>query len=85
MAVRLAVRPEHVALARGSGGAGLRGRVSQCVFNGASTAVLIEFPDGSVLRATVGANTTIAGLQPGTEVTAHWPPDHATVFPADRS
>ena len=83
-AVRLAVRPEHVALTSGGDGAGLRGRVSQCVFNGASTAVLIELPDGSVLRADVGASTTNAGLQPGSEVTAHWPPDHATAFPADR-
>ena len=83
MAARLAVRPEHVTLTSGDGGDGLRGRVSQCVFNGASTAVLIDLPDGSVLRADVGARTTIAGLQPGTEVTAHWLPDHATVFPAD--
>ncbi|MGI4941408.1 MAG: ABC transporter ATP-binding protein [Janthinobacterium lividum] len=84
-AVRLAVRPEHVALTSGNDGAGLRGRVLQCVFNGASTAVLVELPDGSVLRADVGAGTTAAGLQPGTEVTAHWAPDQATAFPADRS
>ena len=82
-AVRLAVRPEHVALTGGEGGEGLRGRISHCVFNGASTAVLVELPDGSVLRADVGARTATAELLPGTAVMAHWPADHATVFPAD--
>ena len=81
-AVRLAVRPEHVSLADSDAADGLRGHVVQCVFNGASTAVLVEFAGGTVLRADVGARSTVAGLQPGTPVTAHWPPGHATVFAA---
>jgi mannopine transport system ATP-binding protein len=81
-AVRLAVRPEHVELSAGEA-PGLRCTVTQCVFNGASTAVLLELPDGTVLRADVGARSTAADLVPGTAVVAHWPPGHATVFPAE--
>jgi len=82
-AVQLAVRPEHVELSLDRT-PGLRGVVTQCVFNGASTAVLLELPDGTVLRADVGARSTAAGLDPGTAVTAHWPPGHAMVFPAGK-
>lgn len=81
-AVRLAVRPEHVELSAGAA-PGLRCTVTQSVFNGASTAVLLELPDGTVLRADVGARSTAADLVPGTAVVAHWPPGHATVFPAE--
>jgi mannopine transport system ATP-binding protein len=81
--VRLAVRPEHVELARAQPGdvPGLRGEVSQCIFNGASTAVQIELQGGSTLRVDVGARSELALLQPGTPVFARWPAASAIVFP----
>ena len=85
--VRLAIRPEHVEL--GQAGAlwqagppgGLAGHVAQCVFNGASTAVLVGLPDGSTLRADVGARSDLAVLQPGTAVVARWSAANAIAFP----
>jgi mannopine transport system ATP-binding protein len=81
--VRLAVRPEHVELARAQPGdvPGLRGEVSQCIFNGASTAVQVELQGGSTLRVDVGARSELALLQPGTPVFARWPAASAIVFP----
>ena len=81
-AVRLAVRPEHVQLA--TEGPGLVGRVAQVVFNGASTAILVELPDGAMLRADVGARSDLAGLAPGAAVAADWPAANALVFPLPR-
>ena len=78
---RLAVRPEHVLLSAAAGATGLAGRVTQCVFNGANTAILVELPDGAMLRADVGARTGLAGLEPGAAVTASWPAADAIVFP----
>ena len=51
------------------------------VFNGASTAMLVELPDGTVLRATVGSRSAGAGLEPGTAVAASWAAADAIVFP----
>ena len=79
--VRLAVRPEHVELMEGSTGEGLRGTVSQCIFNGASTAVQVELPGGGTLRADVGARSDLALLRPGTAVVASWPAANAIAFP----
>ena len=79
--IRLAVRPEHVSLA--AEGPGVRGRLLQCVFNGATTAVLLELPGGSVLRASVATRSPLADLEPGTPVSATWPASEAIVFPAD--
>ena len=76
---RVAVRPEHVRLS--PGGAGLSGVVAQCVFNGANTAILVELPDQTMLRADVGARTEVAGLAPGAAVVASWPETDAIVFP----
>ena len=43
--VRLAIRPEHVALARATPGAeGLHGRLTAIAFNGAITAMLVKLP-----------------------------------------
>lgn len=78
---RLAVRPEHVVLSAAAGAAGLVGRVAQCVFNGANTAILVELPDGAMLRADVGARGGLAGLETGAAVTASWPAGDAIVFP----
>jgi len=84
--VRLAVRPEHVELVpdtmvHGAPGVGLRGTVAQSVFNGASTAVLVELPGGDRLRADVGARSDVALLRPGTAVLARWPALSAIAFP----
>jgi spermidine/putrescine ABC transporter ATP-binding subunit len=88
-AIRLAVRPEHVTLsastqgAQGAQGAqGLRGRLVQLVFNGASTAMLVELPGGTILRADIGTRSAMADLEPGAEVVATWHADEAIVFPA---
>ena len=81
---RVAIRPEHVQLsAAGGGGNGTRlsGRIVQSVFNGANTAILVELPDATVLRADVGARADLAGLQPGMTVAAWWPAANAIVFP----
>ena len=81
--VRLAVRPEHVELARAASNdaTGLRGEVTQSVFNGANTAVQIELQGGDTLRVDVGARSELALLQPGTPVIARWPAGSAIVFP----
>jgi mannopine transport system ATP-binding protein len=81
--VRLAVRPEHVELARDAAGdaPGLRGEVTQSVFNGANTAVQVELRGGDTLRVDVGARSELALLQPGTPVIARWPAGSAIVFP----
>ena len=81
--VRLAVRPEHVELARDDAGdaPGLRGEVTQSVFNGANTAVQVELRVGDTLRVDVGARSELALLQPGTPVIARWPAGSAIVFP----
>ncbi len=83
--VRLAVRPEHVELEQHSASAvtseGLRGSVTQCVFNGASTAVQVELLGGGTLRADVGARSDLALLRLGTAVVARWPAANAIAFP----
>ena len=79
-AVRLAVRPEHVSLA--VDGPGIKGCLLQCVFNGATTAVLVELPGGAVLRASVATRSPLADLEPGAAVAATWPASEAIVFPA---
>lgn len=82
-AVRLAVRPEHVLLApAGAEGHGLRGRLVQAVFNGATTMLIAELPDGTILRANVGTRFILAELEPGAEVAATWRAEEAIVFAA---
>ena len=81
-AVRLAVRPEHIVLsASGTPGPGLRGRLAQIVFNGATTSMLVELPGGTTLRADVSTRSDFAVLQPGAQVTANWQADEAIAFP----
>ena len=77
---RMAVRPEHVVLAA-TGTEGLQGRLTQIVFNGATTAMLVELPQGGMLRADVGTRSGPAGLQPGAPVVATWRAEDAVVFP----
>jgi ABC-type Fe3+/spermidine/putrescine transport system ATPase subunit len=83
--VRLAIRPEHVELGQvplsANDDIGLRGEVTHCVFNGASTAVQIELQGGGILRVDVGARSELALLQPGAAVVARWPAGNAIVFP----
>jgi spermidine/putrescine transport system ATP-binding protein len=80
-AVRVAVRPEHIALSPATlDAAGLRGRLAQIVFNGSMTAMLVELPDGTMLRADVSTRSGAAGLEPGSAVTAYWPDAAAIVF-----
>ena len=81
VAARLAVRPEHVQLSAVADGMGVAGRVAQVVFNGANTAILVELPDGTMLRADVGARSDLAELAPGATVDATWPAGNAIVFP----
>ncbi len=79
--VRVAVRPEHIALSAATpGAAGLRGRLMQIVFNGSITAMLVELPDGMVLRVDVSTRSDAAGLTPGSAVIAHWPETAAIIF-----
>ena len=82
--VRLAIRPEHVELVQGGSppddAESLRGRVMQCVFNGASTAVQVELDGGAILRVDVGARSDLASLRPGTPVLASWPTGNAIAF-----
>ncbi len=80
--VRLAVRPEHVVLSAAQDGPGLRGRLAQVVFNGATTTMLVELPGGGVLRVNVGTRAALAELEPGAEVLATWRTEEAIVFPA---
>lgn len=83
--VRVAIRPEHVELGQAwsptDGDSGLKGQVTQCVFNGANTAVQLELTGGHTLRAAVGARSELALLQPGAAVVARWPAANAIVFP----
>jgi hypothetical protein len=44
--------------------------------------MLVELPGGTVLRASVGTRSAVAGLEPGAAVVANWAPDEAIVFPA---
>ena len=79
---RIAVRPEHVTLfSAGPAVEGLRGRLAEIVFNGASTAMLVELPGGAMLRADVGSRSGPAGLRPGDAVSATWRAEDAIVFP----
>ncbi len=79
---RIAVRPEHVTLSpAGPAVEGLRGRLAEIVFNGASTAMLVELPGGAVLRADFGSRSGSAGLRPGDAVAATWRAEDAIVFP----
>lgn len=86
--IRLAVRPEHVELEQYGASTvadeGLRGTVTQCVFNGASTAVHVELQGGGMIRSDVGARSDLALLRPGTTVVARWPAANAIAFPEPR-
>ncbi len=76
----VAVRPEHVVLAPPAG-EGLHGRLTEIVFNGATTVMLMQTPGGAVLRATIGSRPGLADLRPGDAVAATWRPADAIVFP----
>ena len=79
---RVAVRPEHVTLSPANGTVeGLHGRLAEIVFNGASTAMLMELPGGAMLRADVGSRSGPAALRPGDAVSATWRAEDAIVFP----
>ncbi len=80
-AARVAIRPEHVVLSPARAGApGLQGRLTQTVFNGGTTVILVELPGGTMLHASVGTRSEQAALQPGAPVVASWAPDQAIVF-----
>ena len=79
IAAQLAVRPEHVVLS--SGGDGLRGTLGQVVFNGATTSMLVELPDGRMLRADTETRSGKLDLLPGASVTASWRAEDAIIFP----
>ena len=55
--------------------------LAEIVFNGASTAMLMELPGGAMLRADVGSRSGPAGLRPGDAVSATWRAEDAIVFP----
>jgi len=80
---RVAVRPEHVELVAASGAAqdGLPGQLAEIVFNGATTAMLVELAGGTMLRADISTRSSLAGLHPGSPVVASWAAGAALVFP----
>ncbi len=68
----VAVRPEHVALARESE-AGLAGRVVETTYLGARTACLVALDGGETIMADVSGPA--AGLEPGRRVACRVSPD----------
>ncbi len=84
-AVRVAVRPEAVAVkpAGRDAGPGLQGRITHMVFNGATLSMLVELRDGATLRTTVGTRSDSAEMRPGDAVSLTWPARDAHTFPAE--
>jgi len=62
-------------------GDGVQGELTQIVFNGATTSMLIELPGGGVLRADSASRSGSQALQPGARVIASWRAEDAIVFP----
>ena len=81
-AVRVAVRPESVTLTETAPGApGLKGKISQLVFNGASTLVLVEMDAAEVtVQALMTAQTAPHGLHVGSAVNVTFDADAAHVY-----
>jgi ABC-type Fe3+/spermidine/putrescine transport system ATPase subunit len=82
--VRIAVRPERVAVLEGgptTDGSALAGRVSQLIFNGASLALLIGLDHGVTLRADVSTRSKLAELGLGDLVAISWEIVDAHAYP----
>ena len=85
--VTVAIRPERLQLSSGDGSEAPRdafvsGRISQIIFNGANTGVLVEQPDGTPLRVEVNTREGMGRFAVGDAIRACWRPDDAHVFAA---
>ena len=78
-AVRVAVRPEALVLAR-AGADGIEGRIVQSVFSGATLLLLIETRGGATLQAGISPQSHLADLRPGEPVVVGWRAADAHVF-----
>ena len=83
--VVVAVRPERVKLlpgdARRERECALRGTLIQTVFNGASISLLVQQPDGTVVRADRSAASPALPLpEPGSSVQLAWDPEDSHLF-----
>ena len=83
--VVIAVRPERVRLVHADLGSGhaciLLGTLIQTIFNGASISLLVQQPDGTVVRADRGSASSAAALpEPGSPVQLSWCPGDAHLF-----
>lgn len=80
---RLAVRPEHLTISRGSTGMGLGGRVDRMIFQGSSLSILISVDLVGQIRAQVEAQSPLVSLEPGDPITVSWAPERAHLFPVE--
>ncbi|HVX56580.1 MAG TPA: TOBE domain-containing protein, partial [Candidatus Saccharimonadales bacterium] len=89
--VRVAVRPEAISIqplgdTRAADGEALghcrvEGTLSQYIFNGANLIVLLDRPDGTILRAHVNPQHHDRDLEIGQPVVATWSSRTAIAFP----
>lgn len=83
--VVIAVRPERVQLSSGDlpaePGCAVQGTLLQTVFNGASISLLVQQPDGTMVRADRSAASPATALpEPGSTVRLAWRPEDSHLF-----
>ena len=86
-AVTLAIRPENFRLAAKtetwtSHDPGISGHITQIIFNGANTVVLVGTADGTVLRVDLNSSDDIGRYSTGDEVMLSWRIEDAHIFAA---
>ena len=80
-AIRLAIRPEKIALRR-SGGDGLSARIREIVYRGANTHIYLESGVGSIIAYQQNAASDGESWQVGDEATCSWTAGSAVVLRA---
>lgn len=79
----IGTRPEYVSVGAGdneSADNAIAGKVVRVVFSGPAVMVLIEFIDGTTIKASVSLQSDVAGLPPGSPVTVSFSPSHTVAF-----
>jgi spermidine/putrescine transport system ATP-binding protein len=82
----LFVRPEAIAISRGTANEGADnrfvGRVQSILFNGANSVAIVDLGNKATVTAALPQSGTLAGLTPGAEVELAWLAAQSRCFPA---
>jgi spermidine/putrescine ABC transporter ATP-binding subunit len=82
--LRLAVRPEKIALSRVSAGGGLRARIREVIYRGANTHLYLESAAGPVIAYLQNVGPEATPWQIDDIVTCGWAPSSAVVLESAR-